>query len=105
MKTSPHLRPIRKKELTIAPPSQRLRRNPVPLRTRRVACRVVLSSMVNQDVATVVAHTDMEWWPLLLLLGVLGSIGWVIIAAGTVMEKGESMDRSERIAQLYGYTV
>jgi hypothetical protein len=47
----------------------------------------------------------MEWWPLLLLLGVLGSIGWVIIAAGTVMEKGEGMDRSERIAQLYGYTV
>jgi hypothetical protein len=61
--------------------------------------------MVNQDVATVVAHSNMEWWPLLLLLGVLGSIGWVIIAAGTVMEKGEGMDRSERIAQLYGYTV
>jgi hypothetical protein len=46
-----------------------------------------------------------QWWPLLLLVGVLASIGWVIIAAGLVNEKGDGMDRSERIAQLYGYTV
>ena len=43
--------------------------------------------------------------PLLWLFFVLGVIAWTIIAVGIVLEKADTMDRSERIAQLYGYTV
>lgn len=61
--------------------------------------------MADQNVVYGVAQAGADWWPLLWLFGVLGGIAWVIIAAGTVVDKGEGMDRSERIAQLYGYTV
>lgn len=61
--------------------------------------------MDYQNVYGVDQSTQWAYWPLLLLCAVLGAIGWLIIAVGIVLEKADVMDRSERIAQLYGYTV
>jgi hypothetical protein len=52
-------------------------------------------------------HDPISMWasPILWILGILGGIAWIIIAIGIVFEKADTMERSERIALLYGYTV
>jgi len=46
-----------------------------------------------------------QWGFLLLLLLALAGIGYTIIAIGLVLERENQVDRSDRIAQLYGYSV
>ncbi len=55
-----------------------------------------------------VAHpSPLEWLlpTMLTLFGALLGVALVIVGVGKILDKENGMDRSERIAQLYGYSV
>jgi hypothetical protein len=58
-------------------------------------------------VTDVAYPSRLEWLlpTMLVLFGVLLAVALVIVAVGIILDKENGMDRPERIAQLYGYSV